>query len=522
MKTSKHKLYSFLCLIVLSTSCGKNYLETSPTDQISSSSVFSSIGNVKLALNGIYRLLYTQISNQSQDGQSAMIINMDAMGEDLVWSGNTYSYFKPALRWVDHRNESSALALYPYTFYYRIISNANMIINSIEAIEGDETEKNGITGEALALRAWAHFQLVQIYGKRYAAGVENSQPGIPIMLENSTEGVPRASVEEVYKQINADLDLAIADLSNAPARSYKTHINVNVAKGLKARVALTMQDWATAARFAHEAREGFSLMSNADYLAGFTSLNNVEWMWGIVQTSDQVPTYGSFYAYMSENYNSSWNRLEPKMINSVLYKQISATDIRKKIWWDGTAAEKANFTGAIDVSTGTTASTSKIIKYMHRKFVVPDYTNRAGDIPYMRTAEMYLIEAEALARSGQDAAAATALYPLAVNRDPSYLLSTKTGQALIEEIMIQRRVELWGEGFRFFDLKRTDSPLNRSGMDNPLIVGSSVVSYTDARYVTIAYTLGQGKPSETNVWEYKIPQSEIDANDAINPEDQNP
>lgn len=517
-----YKLCAFLSLGIIAASCSKDYLETAPTDQVSSSTVFSSLANVKLALNGVYRLLYTQISNQSQDAQGAMMINMDAMGEDLVWSGNTYSYFKPALRWVDHRNESSALAEFPYVFYYRIISNANMIINNIGDVEGGETEKNSIVGEALALRGWAHFQLVQIYGKRYAAGAVNSQPGIPVVLESSTDGIPRASVEDVYAQINADLDQAITYLAGAGARSMKSHINVNVAKGIKARVSLTMQDWSNAVKYAREAREGFPLMNNSEYLGGFTSLGTGEWMWGISQPADQVPTYGSFYSYMSSNYNSSWNRLEPKMINSVLYKKISSTDIRKKLWWDGTTAEKSNFKGAVDAQTGATASGAKIIKYMYRKFLVPDVTTRAGDIPFMRAAEMYLIEAEALARSGQETAAALALYPLAVNRDPSYVLSTNTGLSLIDEIMVQRRVELWGEGFRFFDLKRTDSPLNRSGMDNNLIVSSSVVAYTDTRYTTIAFTLSKGKPSETDVWEYKIPQDEINANDAIDPEDQNP
>jgi hypothetical protein len=515
MKIIKYNLLGLLLLSTVLLSCKKTYLETQPTDKVAQTTAFSNLGNARLALNGVYRLLYLQISNQSQDGHGAMMINMDAMGEDLVWSGNTYSYFKPALRWVDHQSASSSLAAYPYLLYYRIISNANMIINSIDAIEGAEADKNAIKGESLALRAWAHFQLVQIYGKRYDATTANTQKGVPIMLNNADGDQPRSSVADVYKQINADLDAAISALAKAPARTYKTHININVAKGFKARVALTMQDWPTAVKYAQEARAGLSLMSNSDYLGGFTAIGNTEWMWGANQLSDQVPTYGSFYSYMSSNFNSSWGRLEPKMINSILYAKITSTDIRKKIWWDGTTAEKANFTGAIDATTGATASGAKIIKYMHRKFRVPDYNTRAGDIPLMRVAEMYLIEAEAQARAGQSVAAAAALYPLAVNRDPSYKLSTKTGQALIDDIMVQRRVELWGEGFRYFDLKRTDSDLDRSGMDNPRV--SSTVTYLD-----IAYTLFKDRPSKSNQWEYKIPQDEVDVNTKIGPEDQNP
>lgn len=111
---------------------------------------------------------------------------------------------------------------------------------------------------------------------------------------------------------------------------------------------------------------------------------------------------------------------------------------------------------------------------------------------------MYLIEAEALARQGgKDAAAAQALYTLAVKRDPSYVLSTNTGQALIDEIMLQRRVELWGEGFRFTDLKRLNMPLDRTGAN---------VDANVAGVMTV--------PAGGNIWQFLIPRDELDANDA--------
>lgn len=122
-----------------------------------------------------------------------------------------------------------------------------------------------------------------------------------------------------------------------------------------------------------------------------------------------------------------------------------------------------------------------------------------GDVPYMRAAEMYLIEAEALARSGNNSGAADALYPLAINRDPSYVKSTKTGDALIEEIMTQRRVELWGEGFRFYDLKRTNAALNRNGGNH-----------------NAAYTNGvMDVPAGDKRWVFLIPQDEINNTNGV-------
>ena len=123
-----------------------------------------------------------------------------------------------------------------------------------------------------------------------------------------------------------------------------------------------------------------------------------------------------------------------------------------------------------------------------------------GDVPYIRLAEMYLIWAEALARTpGREGEARSALFTLAKNRDPNYTLSTNSGQALINEILIQRRVELWGEGFRFFDLKRLDQPLDRTAVPN--FVSASVGGVMQI-----------GAPSSDNRWQFAIPISELQAN----------
>lgn len=497
-----YKLLIAYTIVLLTASCNKDVLNTNPTSGISDETAFVSIDNAQKALNGIYRILYTQYTNQHRDGHGAVMINLDAMGEDYVRTNASYVYHYGSYRWIAHRDATDVnVNGFAYYYYYIIISNANVIIEKIDAIEADADKKAVVKGEALALRAWAHLQLVQLYGKRYdAAAKPNNQPGVPIVITSSTEGQPRATVEAVYEQINKDLDEAITNLSSTPAArsgSAKTHINVNVAKGFKARVALVMQDWPKAIQFAKEARAGIdNLMTNTQYTAGFTDINNTEWMWGIIQPADQVPTYGSFYSYMSANFNSAFTRVNPKLINNLLYAKIPATDIRKKLWWDGTTADRNNFP--------TISGQTKVI-YMHRKFQVPDVGTRAGDIPYMRIAEMYLIEAEAQARSGNNTASQQALFPLAKNRDAAYVQSTKTGNDLVEEIMVQRRVELWGEGFRFTDMKRANVDMDRRGTNHKVDVANILFV-----------------PAGDPAWQWLIPQDEINSNPAIEPADQNP
>jgi hypothetical protein len=134
--------------------------------------------------------------------------------------------------------------------------------------------------------------------------------------------------------------------------------------------------------------------------------------------------------------------------------------------------------------------------YMSRKFKTRA-SPTIGDVPYIRLAEMYLIMAEAYARAGKEPEARAALFTLAKNRDASYVLSTNSGQALIDEILVQRRVELWGEGFRFYDLKRLNLPLDRTVVPN--FVSASVGGVMQV-------------PAGDNRWVFAIPIAEIQAN----------
>lgn len=480
----KKILYFLFFISSLSlTSCSEDYLDTVPTDQIGSDDVFTTTEKAWGAVNGIHRQMYSQWEeSQDMGGFGGMMIAMDAMGEDLVFPVNQW-YANSVYKWIVHRGNTYLWDKYPWDFMYQVIKNANMIINNIDAAVGPDTDKKMIKAEALTYRAWAHFFLVQLYAKRYDAAGNNSQAGIPLMTINTTDPQPRASVEEVYTQINKDLDDAIALFEGTRARATKSHFDVNVAEGIKARVLLTQGKWSDAAQMAAKARAGYTLMSNKDYQAGFNSASNNEWMWGSIQIADQTTYFYHYFAFMSWNFNASAVRTCPKCINSLLYNNITATDVRKNIWHP------------VTTSMLMPTPSYKKYAYMNTKFAVADYTSSVGDVPYMRAGEMYLIEAEAYARAGETAKAQDALYTLAVNRDPSYVKSTKTGQSLIDEIMIQRRVELWGEGFRFLDLKRLNLPLDRTGANHVA---------SQASVLNVA--AGDKK------WEWLIPKAEMDAN----------
>ncbi|MGO1243481.1 MAG: RagB/SusD family nutrient uptake outer membrane protein [Sphingobacterium sp.] len=462
------------------TGCNKK-LELTPTSIISPETVFATTSNAMAAVDGIHKLLYSQwYGNQANGGQSGNMIWMEVLGEDLVMTAAGNGWFNSEYKWQSHVSASANIVRDNYGMYYAVIGNANLIIANIDNAVGTDEERNFIKGQAYAYRAWAYYQMVQLYGKRYEKGGNNSGLGISLIVEPSEIAVPRSTVEETYTQINQDIDEAIRLLSSSTERPHKSHLNINVAKGIKARVALTQQNYELADQLAKEARTGFSLMDKVQYAAGFSNIENPEWIWGIQHRADQTTYFYGFFAYLG-NFSSTNTRGNPKAINSLLYSHLSETDIRATLW-DPTGKDP-------DFKI---ASGGARYPYMTQKFVLADASNSAGDLGFMRVAEMYLIEAESKARLGQDLQAREILNELITTRDSEYETNLR-GESLIDEILIQRRLELWGEGFRFYDLKRLNLPLSRLGANHN---------------TTLALVMEV--PAGDSRWQFLIPQGEID------------
>lgn len=479
-------IYSILLGSICISACKSDFLDTSPTDQIGQKIVLNSLDNLYKALNGIHRVMIAQYSKRPCGGEPTMSLYKDTMGDDLVLTNNSSS-FADALGWIEHRDPSSGLCLFGFEMYYKFILNANQLLENVDIVPNtDPVLHDGIKGEALCFRAWSHFQLVQLYGIRYRAGVENSQLGVPYRKASSTEAMARNTVEECYAYIHEDLDEAISLLENYKAAAV-THFSLKVAYGIKARVFLTQQNYKDAAEYADLAiqtaeKEGFKLMEGDQLLCGFYNLltEAKETIWGAHPLEDQSIWWWSYYAFMGWDID---NEREVRCINSNLYETLSETDIRRS-WWDPTGeAERPSW---VMVSA----------PYQHRKFKAKEAEITIGDFPYMRLAELYLMKAEALARQGgRDGEAQTTLTTFALTRDPVYTPKSGTNADLIEEIMCQRRIELWGEGFRFTDLKRLNLPLDRTNSNHRGDVsGIMEVAAGDAR------------------WEFLVPTSEMNTN----------
>ena len=492
------KLFYILPIFLFAIGCKKDYLETVPSTGVTREQIYSKLTSVTAALDGIYKETFTYsvggTGSHMDYGQKSLDLMVDLMGNDMVvhtqgygWYNSTYQY----THWgVPTNGSMSDMA---WIRYYDQIKQANLILAVVDGLTdpaATPAEKERIKGQVLGLRAYCYFYLINYYQQTYKGNESNK--GVPVVLGESTEGKGRGTVQDVYDQIILDLTDA-EQLLTGKARLSKQNMDATVIQGFRARVALLMEDWATAATYANKARTGYSLMSSATYTTrpAFSTVGNSELMWGAIIPTAEATIYASFYSHVDISTGGYAALGQQKKITKALYDQIPADDIRKAVF-------KAP-------GTGTTSNPD----YNQLKLQVPVQGSWAADYSYMRISEMYLIEAEALANSGNDAGARTALETLVKARYPAYSAASLSGAALLAEIHLQRRIELWGEGWALLDIKRLKQGLNRpSGPGN----------HGGANYNPAVYTTN---PEDSRMI-LRIPQRELDNNAAMTPADQNP
>ena len=462
-----------VCLLTGLNSCSDSFLDTKSSTDLSDKLVFKTTASTRGVLYGIYKYMRswgcTPYIRMDCCGLHTNLLTYDVMASDItVLQGSWYFYDYDY--W--HTNSETIFRTdHFWRFYYTIINNCNNILFYVNDAEGTESEKTAIEAEAKALRAFSYFNLIQLYQHNYA--IAKNKPGVPLYTkpaEGNAESTPRASVEKVYELITSDLTFAVDRLP--ASRESKYYINRNVAEGILARVYLTMSLWGDASGMASAAREGYPLMNGTQWQAGFNDLSNPEWIWGIHQTAEQNVGWGSSFSVLDFSRGDQKNF----RINNKLVEKYSATDIRG---------------GSMIVPVGNL--------YGNRKFREPDALN-LGQMVLMRSSEMLLIEAEAKARQNEYPDARNLLYELQKTRDPQATKSDLSGNALIEQILLERRKELWAEGFGLFDMLRCQKPLTREG-DH-----TSIKNY----------------PANSWMFIFEIPRSELDVNKGITEDDQNP
>jgi starch-binding outer membrane protein, SusD/RagB family len=493
-------ILSFSVVLLLTISgCKKDYLNTSPSDAVTRATIFSKISGLYAAIDGSYKETFafaTGGGSHDDFGQKGFDLAQDLMGNDMVVHSQGYGWFNTDYIFTEtQRATAGRQSDFMWFYYYDLIKQANILMAVLDGVpDATQTDKELVRGQCLAIRAYCMFYLINYYQQTYVG--HESSPGVPVYVTEALTGNPRGTVQQTYDQIVADLTEA-ETLLDGKARASKVNMDVSVVRGFRARTALIMNDWATAATAANAAKQGYTLMNNTNtppsgYLAtsAFSSIDNPEWMWGALITDEEATIYASFFSHIDIRTGGYAALGGQKKITKALYDQIPDGDVRK-----------ARFR----TPPGTTSNPA----YNQLKFQVPVAGSWAADYVYMRAAEMYLIEAEALARQGQDAAARTVLEALITTRDPAYSAASFSGSALVDEILLQRRIELWGEGFALMDIKRLNQGINRPTGDG---------NHGLPNYEAVVYVTGPADPR----FLFRIPNREINVNENMSLNDQNP
>jgi hypothetical protein len=492
--------------------CSSDYLNTVPTDSTGSATLFENTENAKFAVNGLAKLMSMQyLSTQGFNGEGTIKMYYGN------YPGAHFSVNLPGWAAIINQdynlNLTASYCYYPWYYYYRIIGNANSIIAKIDGVSGPENEKKYIKAQALTYRAYSYMMLTQLYCLRWSDSNQGASLGLVLREDESDGDMARSTLEETYLFIYKDLDEAIALFDESGIHKNTTDlgktylVDKETAYATYARTALNRCDYGKADAMAKLARAPYPLMNVSDYKAGFFNPTS-EWIWGIWGSSDETLYFYSYHAYIAYNSTASAVKSYPKCISKELFDKVPDTDVRKKLFLnpaDYPMFTYNNQTGQVnnawrDSIRGTkgTDPTANIYAYMQFKIAASAMPG-VGHLNNFRSSEMYLIEAEAQYFLNNPGAAQQALIALNKDsgRDPAYSC-TKTGAALFDEIKVYRGLELWGEGFDWFDLKRWGDPLARKSFAN----GGSFIS-------ALAVSYG---PEEKNKWTWYIPARELDYN----------
>lgn len=444
-------------------------------------------------------------------GLPAEMIFRDMLTGDYLHSGETgYSHF---ISWQrnQYMGDGYLKTQFHWNFYYGFLLGVNQLIGAIDP-EIATDEQKAFLGEGLAFRAMAYLDMARMYeflpndifpdGKNDQGKVVTNLT-VPIVTDKTTPeeatNNPRATREEMAKFIEEDLTNAESYITYQTTTDGGTQPTLACVYGLKARLYMWIEDYAKAAEYADKAittygKAPLSASVALDANNGFNTAD--QFMWAMQQTSsnDCVSTGIINWSSWTTNqttfgYTGSSTTLFTK-IDKKMYERISDTDWRKQMWVApaGSALEgKFEFPASLDEESKQIIGSEAYValKFRPGNGDCEDYNvGAATAVPIMRVEEMYFIKAEALAHTGGDALGA--LKAIMTTRDPQYSFNSTDKIALVDEIIFQKRVELWGEGQTFFDLKRLNMSVTR---------GYTGTNWTDTK----ALINTNGRPAWLNI-----------------------
>ena len=417
----------------------KDALDIEPQQGIDLSTAFNTSQKIGAAVVGCY----AQLDKSSLYGTDLILVPELMAGDGYItWRGSFQNYAQLANH-IQNSRLSNALEIWRAA--YANINQTNLVLANLRVVS-DSTQRQQFRGEMHFIRAAMYFELVRLYGQQYQPGGGNSQPGVPLNLSaNNTIAqadvkLPRATVEQVYTQVIADLQAAIKGL---PALNV-TRASSYSAEALLARVYLQQGNYPAARAAANDviAKSGATLAGTL--AAVFANRNSAESLFE-VQQNDQ------------NNAGTANNGL------ATFFAGYSPTGDQGILYGRSDVEIDSSFAALYGPPTGSDVRGTDYLPILQTKKLIylSDGNNRAGqlrtikwrtygqNIPLIRLAEMHLVRAECDIRAGKSG---DADLNLVRQRSGAAPLTNAT----IGDVLLERQLELAFEGARLYDLKRTN------------------------------------------------------------------
>ncbi len=499
--------------------------EVQPTDYASGGQIEQSTNAQEALLNGLVSFMvayntYGSSSSQYNDwGYPCQMVIRDVMTEDfpVKWTSSNYDYFTIYEEATGLMNNNE-----PYFYYAKLAKNANNVIKACDVENATDSAKV-YAGMAYTFRALAYFDMARLFEfKRTGYQTLDDKASkvwgltVPIVTEKTeleaSKHNSRAPFYTMYRFILSDLNKA-EDYLKGYKRPGKERPDESVAHALKARfwlelatrfeksaddLALQLQHetdqdgyaslgitsandcYAKALEYAQDViNAGYSPVTESQWYDKTTGFNtaNQAWVWMAKYGTKEQLSGLYYYSWMGtvncEGQYTLGYYGTYRLIGKSLYDQISDDDWRKNTW----VAPADTAKSAVPSQYSTLVSDSRwasLPAYTGLKFhtgggsIDDYYTSHICDVPMIRVEEMYFIAAEAKAHTQGLEAGKTELqnfvntYRRKSTATSSYTCSASTMDEFIKELMVQKRIELWGEGLVYFDYKRLGLAITRA------------------------------------------------------------
>lgn len=427
--------------VVLAAAACNNFLDVKPVAELPRDQALSGPTSARAAVVGMYDGLQDETGGYFYSGD--YLFFRDVSSDDVDWTG-TFTTFADAEDNNLRPDNGDVRGM--WNAMYTTVARANLVINQLPNVGGiDQGEKDQLLGEAYFVRALVFHDLVITWGGR-----NPGDPGIPLPLTPAADAsvgakATRATVDSTYKQILADLDAAEAKMD--PSVTDVTRGTLGAVRALRSRVLLFKKDYAGAEAAATAVEGmGYRLADNYSDLFTADAKDTPEDIFRLTFTPSDYGEEGYYYLGRTENepsvalakaYQPS---LDTVPTSAGFLKNWAPTDLRAQ---NNIVVDPAgDFCGLPLCGT---------------KFPT---TVGAEDIHVIRFAEVILNKAEAMARQGGGKLPGAVAEVNRIRKRAGldtlvFGVDLTTQQQVIDEVMLQRRLELAMEGFRWADLVRT-------------------------------------------------------------------